>query len=192
MQRKVEVAVVRLPRSGWRLAPMTEEKAHEVIDWQYPEPYAFYNLTGEVLGELLDGSYRVALEESGRVAAFYCTGASARVTGGLYEEPGSVDIGLGLRPDLTSRGLGGPFLMDILEHLAGTLQPKQFRLTVVAANERAVRLYERLGFRTVRRFEGEVHAFLIMLAPVPNAAYQEHQHRQRQENSAKPERLGQG
>lgn len=183
---------VRLPRSGWRLEPMTERTAHEVIGWRYPEPYAFYNLSLEVLEELLDGSYWVAMEESGRVAAFYCTGAAARVQGGFYAEPEGLDIGLGLRPDLTGQGLGGLFLMDILDHLARTVQATQFRLTVAAANERAIRLYERLGFRSARRFEGEIHGFLIMLAPVPHTANQEDQHGQRQENSAQPECLGQG
>jgi len=68
---------------------------------------------------------------------------------------------------LTGRGCGEPYLRVQLEYASERWQPLMFRLFVAAWNERAIRLYQRLGFREVaretRRFElvGE-HEFVRM------------------------------
>jgi RimJ/RimL family protein N-acetyltransferase len=61
------------------------------------------------------------------------------------------EVGIGLRPDLKGRGRGQSFLLAQLDYAAGQWQPTTFRLFVAAWNERAIRLYERLGFREVAR-----------------------------------------
>lgn len=144
---------------------MTASDAQEVAGWRYAPPYDFYNLeaTPAVLAELLDGSYRSAVDPRGRVAAFFCTGEAGRVPGGTYLERDTVDVGLGLRPDLTSLRLGGPFLEDILGLLTAEEAPEMFRLTVASLNERALRLYQRVGFRTVRTFASGAWEFHVML-----------------------------
>ena len=78
-----------------------------------------------------------------------------------------VDVGIGLRPELTGRGLGESFLRAQLDYATSQWAPATFRLFVAAWNERAIRLYERLGFsevgRETRHFElvGE-HEFIQM------------------------------
>ncbi len=78
-----------------------------------------------------------------------------------------VDVGIGLRPELTGRGLGESFLRAQLDYATSKWAPATFRLFVAAWNERAIRLYERLGFsevgRETRHFElvGE-HEFIQM------------------------------
>ncbi|NMP22687.1 GNAT family N-acetyltransferase [Sulfobacillus harzensis] len=159
--------MIQLPRSTWIMGPMTPEAAGEVVQWRYPPPFDFYNLepAPEVLAELLDGSYHVARDTSGRVAAFYCTGVAARVPDGVYSE-NYLDVGLGLRPDLTGRRLGGPFLEDVLEVLARSSPIAGFRLTVATRNQRAVRLYQRLGFAIVRTFSAASGSFWVMVLPL--------------------------
>jgi hypothetical protein len=46
-------------------------------------------------------------------------------------------LGIGLRPDLTGRGLGESFLRTQLEYAVQRWQPASFRLFVAAWNERA-------------------------------------------------------
>ena len=78
---------------------------------------------------------------------------------------GDVEVGIGLRPELTGRGRGEPFRRAQLDYASQQWQPPLFRLHVAAWNERAIRLYRRLGFeevaRETRRFElvGE-HEFI--------------------------------
>ena len=136
---------------------------HEVAAWHYEPPYDFYDLASDPddAAAMRDPAraehYRAVLGEQGRVDAFW-----------YFDRHGDVvEIGIGLRPDLTGRGLGESFLQAQLDYASERWKPATFRLFVAAWNERAIRLYERLGFgevdRETRRFElvGE-HAFLRM------------------------------
>ena len=57
-----------------------------------------------------------------------------------------LEIGLGLRPDLTGRGLGASFLAAGLEFARDRFAPQRFVLSVATFNERAIKVYERTGF----------------------------------------------
>lgn len=178
----------RLRRVGWQLVPMGEREARAIAGWQYPAPFDFYNLSAdpEVITELTDGSYWAAVDGRGQVAAFFCTGDAALVPDGLgagaygTSHP-VVDIGVGLRPDLTSHRLGGPFMMDVMDRLAGNPCVSHVRLTVATMNERAVRLYQRLGFVATGVFDSRGVEFMVMERPLAatagQAATQEGEHR---------------
>jgi RimJ/RimL family protein N-acetyltransferase len=71
-----------------------------------------------------------------------------------------VRLGLGMRPDLTGRGLAQPFIRAGLEYARREWQPRTFRLWVAGWNERALRAYRRAGFHEVRR--GEESRFVEM------------------------------
>ena len=77
------------------------------------------------------------------------------------------EIGLGLRPDLTGRGQGEPFLRTCLRFASDALGAKRCTLTVAAFNRRAITVYKRAGFAEVERFEhatnGGRHAFIRMV-----------------------------
>ena len=140
-----------------------ETYAREVASWHYEPPWDFYNLVSDPgdAAEMRDPAhfenYRAVVDESGRLEAFWYFARAGEV----------VDVGVGLRPDLTGHGRGEPFLRDQLEYASKQWQPIAFRLFVAAWNERAIRLYQRLGFREVarerRHFElvGE-HEFIRM------------------------------
>jgi len=141
----------------------TDAYANEVVDWTYPPPYDFYNLASDPrdAAAMRDPAraehHRAVVGESGHLDAFW-----------YFDRDGDVvEVGIGLRPDLTGRGLGESFLQGQLSYAVAEWQPSTFRLFVTAWNDRAIRLYERLGFREVgretRRFElvGE-HEFIRM------------------------------
>jgi [ribosomal protein S18]-alanine N-acetyltransferase len=62
----------------------------------------------------------------------------------------TIEIGLGLRPDHTGRGLGGGFLEAGLDYGRAHFGPGQFALSVATFNRRAITVYERAGFTAVR------------------------------------------
>ena len=132
----------------------------ETLEWHYDPPYDFYDPADDP--PLNPERFRVVCGEDGRVEAFWYFDHPA---------PGVVEIGIGLRPDLCGCGLGERFMRDELEYARGEWSPHTFRLYVASWNERAIRLYDRLGFREVgerhvRTFEkfGE-HEFMRMECP---------------------------
>ena len=76
------------------------------------------------------------------------------------------EIGLGLRPDLTGRGLGESFLRACLHFASAALGAQSCTLAVAAFNRRAITVYERAGFQEAGRFEhvtnGGLHTFIRM------------------------------
>jgi RimJ/RimL family protein N-acetyltransferase len=134
--------------------------------WHYEPPYDFYDLASDPEDEAAmrdpaqDKHRRAVLGEDGRLDAYW-----------YFDWHGDVvEVGIGLRPDLTGRGLGESFLRAQLAYATGQWSPATFRLFVAAWNERAIKLYERLGFREVaremRQFElvGD-HEFIRMERP---------------------------
>ena len=125
--------------------PLTSEHADDVAAWHYEPPYDFYDATADPvdLAELLDPArrhrFRAALDEASELVGFYY----------FVQRDAEVEIGLGLRPDITGQGLGRSFLEAGLEHARSSWAPARFRLFVATFNERAIRLYEHAGFRRV-------------------------------------------
>jgi len=154
---------------------MTESVARDILGWRYDAPYAFYNADPATIDddllELLGGSYWSAHDASGRLVGFFTAGPSAQVPGGhlhgVYTQD-ALDVGLGMRPDLTGRGAGLQFVLAGLEFLREERTPVAFRLAVAVENVRAIRVYERAGFVRVTAFSSPVSGggnreFLLML-----------------------------
>ncbi len=140
---------------------MEEADAREVRTWHYAEPYAIYSMGADAEddpSELLDrrSPYYAVCDETGVLVGYFCYGTSAQVwqyeTPGLYSEDATIDIGLGMRPDLTGKGLGLAWVKAGLDFARENFQPRTFRLVVLTFNERAIRVYERAGFARVRVF----------------------------------------
>jgi len=148
------------------MAPMRQDEAEEIAEWRYPPPYDFYDADADQrdLAELLDPMQRGDKYFSARDAAGELIGYF-----GLVHNETVVGIGLGLRPDLTGRGLGQPFIEAGLEFAGERFSARQFRLSVAVFNERAITVYERAGFVRTRTFDhetnGGVFSFVEMERP---------------------------
>ncbi|MGH3090546.1 MAG: GNAT family N-acetyltransferase [Rubrobacteraceae bacterium] len=150
--------------------PMTEKEAHEVASWRYDPPYDFYDVVNnpEDLDELLDPAKRkdyFSVISNGELIGYFCFGAEAQVPGGDHSGD-AIDVGLGLRPDLTGKGLGLGFLEAGLAFARRRFSLASFRLSVAEFNERAIKVYERAGFAKAGRFiqqtNGARHPFISM------------------------------
>ena len=135
--------------------PFTEQDALTVASWRYPEPYAAYNLdpwNRDVLAALLcpKNQYHAILRE-GEVIGFWCLGEDGRVPGWNYDDS-ALDLGMGLRPDLTGQSQGSSFLAGVISFVLQQHPAAALRATVVSWNQRALRLCLSAGFREMARF----------------------------------------
>lgn len=151
---------------------MTLQSAHEIVRWKYESPYDLYNLSAdqETIQELMDGTYFAVFDEKDELAGFFCYGKNAQVPGGrtagLYRNDTFLDIGLGLHPDLTGHGHGLSFLQRGLAFGKEIYGLEDFRLSVADFNKRAIKLYEKAGFKRtatfINRTETSQVTFLLM------------------------------
>lgn len=141
------------------IKPMNNDEATQVSKWIYGEPYSIYSMDedDDSINELMNGYYFSVLDEADNLVGYYCFGESAQVPAGnqfgVYDSADMTDIGLGLKPDLCGHGLGLEFLSNGLDFARDTLSAKGFRLTVATFNKRAIKTYQRAGFKKVNSFE---------------------------------------
>jgi ribosomal-protein-alanine N-acetyltransferase len=129
---------------------MSQGDAETIAAWRYPDDYSFYDWTSDPddLAELLDPQARaglcVAVDSGGTLIGFFQYKS--------IDDDAGLDIGLGLHPDWTGRGLGSSFLEAGLDYARRRFGPERFTLSVAGFNRRAITVYERAGFVTVRVF----------------------------------------
>jgi ribosomal-protein-alanine N-acetyltransferase len=149
--------------SGYQFKQMEDEEATHISRWHYEPPYNFYDATSDPddLQELLDprrrkDAYFSVFDDDEVLVGFF-----------QFERAGkTVDVGLGMRPDLTGKGLGVEYLLAGLEFARRRYSPERFTLSVATFNERAILVYERAGFRRGNEYmhntNGGEYLFLSM------------------------------
>lgn len=140
-------------RSGSELvySRMDVSSAREIADeWKYPPPYDFYDMTADpedyeefVTPELWPELFLQARRD-GRLFGF--------LSGALSSGGRVVEIGLGMRPDRTGRGLGAMFMRRNVELIQEVFPGVEIRLSIASFNQRGIRLYRKSGFCVVRNF----------------------------------------
>ncbi|MBI9044401.1 MAG: GNAT family N-acetyltransferase [Anaerolineaceae bacterium] len=123
----------------------------EITKWCYEAPYDIYNIGVENLDQLLtffldiqNGYYKVERNNQ-ELIAYCCFGLDGQVPGGDYSMD-ALDIGLGVRPDLTGKGEGGKFVAEVIDHTWKQFRPAALRVTIAEFNRRAQRVWEKNGF----------------------------------------------
>ena len=150
---------------------MNEKMAKEVLNWKYDKPYDFYNseLTNEGMEEMLDGSYYALINDFNELVGFFCIGETAQVPIGnqysVYTED-LVDMGLGMNPAHVGKGNGFQFCSYILNFIEQDYKSTTIRLTVAKFNQRAIYLYEKLGFVLESEFKNELAEFITMVKKI--------------------------
>lgn len=136
----------------YKFVPMNKEYANEIAyHWKYQGIYSFYDMTAdeEDLVEFLDETnwsdrYFVALSNNSELVGFYA----------FFFECGIMNIGLGLKPELTGRKIGPEFVMAGIQFGVDRFRYKQdcIMLAVASFNKRAISAYEKLGFQCVEEY----------------------------------------
>lgn len=133
----------------YNFSKMTQEQAENIAsDWHYEGKYSFYDIKSdkEDLAEFLNpierGDAYYIVNNGNEEIGFFC----------FENEGDSVDIGLGMKPELTGRGHGLDFLRSGLRHAISKYNPRGITLSVAIFNERAIKVYKKAGFVPVETF----------------------------------------
>ena len=148
---------------------MTEEHAARIAGWHYSGEYCFYDPTADpkdlealMNREYWDGITFAALDAGGQLAGWIM----------LYPEGQTVWLALGMRPELTGKGLSQDFLEDAIEHCRSLhgRERKTIMLDVAAFNRRSIETYWRAGFCETDTVRKQTHAgamdYLRMVMPL--------------------------
>ena len=150
--------------------PLNHRQASAILEWCYEPPYDMYNMAADDqvtgIAALMDpgNCYYAMTDGKGELLGYCCFGSDARVPGGDYSSA-ALDVGMGLRPDLTGQGHGHRYLDAIHAFAVRQFEATTFRVTVAAFNVRALHLCQQAGFREVSRFcrEDDGMAFVILV-----------------------------
>jgi RimJ/RimL family protein N-acetyltransferase len=155
----------------YQIVEMNEAYANMIVNWKYENEYSIYSMNNnkDTLDEFLNGSYNVLLMND-EVIGYYCFGFSALVPSGIkqnvYQDEGYLDFGLGKNPRYCGNGNGLEFVKIGLDYLKAKFNTNKFRLTVYDFNKRAIKVYEKAGFKAKYAFKINEKAnnyFIVML-----------------------------
>ena len=133
------------------LEPLTERVAEIIANWAYEPPYEAYSFAGH------DDEY--LLDRSTWGTEQFCLAAEGCILGQVacQREGDVLWVGWSMAPQWCGRGHGAAFVtrcVNELRRVSGHAGP--VRLRVSARNLRAIRAYERAGFRYVETIIDEI------------------------------------
>jgi ribosomal-protein-alanine N-acetyltransferase len=130
---------------------MTIDYAARIIEWTYENEYSIYSFqkNDATVGELMNGDYYACLDQRNELLGYFCFGKSAQIPTVETDAYNSemLDIGLGMQPARCGKGRGYLFVKAGLDFAFKEFNLRQLRLTVALFNQRAIRVYEKIGFR---------------------------------------------
>lgn len=146
-----------------KIENMTQIQAVEIADtWKYEGIYKFYDMTedpedyAEITDSVLRGDRYWSVLDGEKLIGFFC----------LEPDDETVELGLGLKPEYTGKGFGKEFVDLIVDFIRKNYHFKEIMLSVVSFNNRAIRCYEKCGFRKTcvipQKANGSLYEFVIM------------------------------
>lgn len=149
---------------GYMFTVMSQAEAEEIAyNWHYEGEYSFYDIEAdqedlvEFLNAHMRGNTTFVVKENDSIIGFFSFCNINNQT---------IDIGLGMRPDITGNGLGLQFVKAGLDFSKEKYGCNYITLSVATFNERAIKVYKRAGFEAVGTFiqktNGSCFEFLKM------------------------------
>jgi RimJ/RimL family protein N-acetyltransferase len=153
-----------------KIIPLSEEQIRIFVTWEYSGPYAVYDMSTKDMESQVrffsdpENGYFAIADAEGELLGFCNFGADARVPGGEYSAE-AIDIGMGMRPDLTGKGHGAEYAGAVFDFARTHYSERHHRVTIAEFNRRAQQLCRRFGFSPVSRFtrKGDDKPFIIMV-----------------------------
>ncbi|UOQ95172.1 GNAT family N-acetyltransferase [Halobacillus shinanisalinarum] len=146
-----------------KFRPINQAEAEIIAEWHYPGEYSFYDMKAdkedyeEFINPDARSEHTYSVYQKGQLLGFLTANAAA---------PKTVNIGLGMHPDVTGKGVGSLFLESCLDFVYEHYEPSKITLSVASFNKRAIKVYKRAGFVYVKSFQqqtnGSIYEFVQM------------------------------
>ncbi len=132
---------------------MNEMYANDIADWHYEGVYSFYDMAADA-HDLMD-------TKNGRDIIKAVLNEDAELVGwaAFYTENDEFRLSLYLRPDLTGQGLGEEFVAECVNYAISHYQLTKhtIKLAVALFNQRAIKVYQRVGFIETNKIIRDTH-----------------------------------
>ena len=123
-----------------------EEYAREITEWKYEGEYADYNLPS--YEECKSKNYGITREDrSKNYTVYILDGEVVFYSNMKIMDDNKIYVGVGLKPKYCGKGIGSFFLNDSVQDLKEKYPEYTLYLEVRSWNKRAIKSYEKLGFR---------------------------------------------
>jgi len=166
------VADDQQPVPSLHVRPLEPRDAEAVASWRYQGSWSIYDPRPGDEPLSAAAGYEAIVDDAGSFVGYLCVGQEARVPG-LAEADGTIDIGVGMRPDLVGRGLGHDFGAVALDHIRDRYGDRPLRAVVQDWNERSLRLARGLGFRDAGTHQcvqdGKQVSYVLLVRPAEAA-----------------------
>ncbi len=133
--------------------PMNEMYANDIADWHYEGVYSFHDMAADA-HDLMD-------TKNGRDIIKAALNGDAELVGwaAFYTENDEFWLSLYLRPDLTGKGLGEEFVSACVNYAISQykLTKHAIKLHVALFNQRAIKIYQRIGFIETNKLTKNTH-----------------------------------
>ncbi len=150
-----------------QIKPMDQTEALEIANkWKYPAPYNFYDMTAdqEDYDEILNKEQRkntyFSVKNNNELVGFFCVFPKD------YSSKNHIEMGIGMKPKLTGAGFGKSFVQLVVDYLNKHYFRPTIWLSVADFNQRAMKVYEQVGFRYIQKVQQEAnggeYTFVIM------------------------------
>lgn len=144
----------------------TKDDINQFITWTYDGIYSFYD--NNIQKEKIEGFEQSINSER----AFSVIDDKENLIGNCEFYDISDDgeeilaVGVQMKPSMTGQGYGSKFFKEIIEQGRGLLNYNHLELSVVDFNKRAIRTYEKEGFKKKGEFQnvirGNTYNFISM------------------------------
>lgn len=139
------------------------ESAKQICAWKYSSPYDLYNMNDsflELAMNLENHCHAIFFQEN--LVGFFWWGIHTRVFGHSYCDR-YVDVDLRMNPAFVGKGYGKKYVQTILDFLKTEMQIVKVRCTVVAVNQSALEIFQKLGFDDHYEFENPQNKMLYKI-----------------------------
>jgi len=128
-----------------RVRPLAIEDGMAIAAWPNPGPWS---VADALEPPRPDEGFWAVDDAEGRLAGYCCFGEPARPPL-LDQDPGALDVALGLRPDLRGTGAAGPFALAVVARAHDVADGRRLRCAVARGNPGGRAAAEAAGFRAV-------------------------------------------
>ena len=144
---------------------LTQINALDIANnWKYDGIYSFYDMTADI------EDYDEFINEELRNQSDYFEAIYNDELVGFFSvslKSLSIEIGLGLKPDICGKGIGKEFLTQIMNYVDNRYPSNEYIMNVATFNQRAIKVYHSWGFEDYKvvncKSNGGVYEFLTLI-----------------------------